>query len=341
MKAVSLKSPGNVEVEDYLRPNLNSGDILVEMKVCGLCGTDLEKLRGGYVASMPRLGHEPVGIISKIGHNVKGLDVGDRVFVHHHVPCYDCYYCNRGSETMCAKYRSTNIDPCGFAEYFRVPAWNVERGGVQKLSDTISWEEGSFIEPTACCIRGLNRLGNSKIDSALIVGAGPMGLTFLQLLQLHGTANLFISEFNKIRRNLTQTQYKCTSLDPLNDDISLKIKSQTDQRGVDLAVIASGNSSAIIQGLNSVRRGGNVLLFGLPSVGTLLNYDASILLNREINLIASNAATEDDVNKAMSYISEHRINVSSMITHRFKIEDFNKAIEITENSECIKVIITP
>ena len=96
-------------------------EVIINMKMCGLCGTDIEKINGNYKASGITLGHEPVGIIHKKGKNVKGFKIGERVFVHHHVPCYKCHHCLNDSETMCNQYRKTNIEPGGFSEFFKVP----------------------------------------------------------------------------------------------------------------------------------------------------------------------------------------------------------------------------
>lgn len=124
MKAVIMED-GKAVIKDVPVPKLSDGDVLVEMKACGLCGTDVEKMCGHYTASQPILGHEPAGIVSESMSDM--VRPGERVFAHHHVPCYECYYCKRGSPTMCPYYRKTNLDPGGFAEFFRVPAWNVER----------------------------------------------------------------------------------------------------------------------------------------------------------------------------------------------------------------------
>src|SRR3972149_6256909 len=130
-----MRKGGGVVVDDVPPPGLKAGDMLVEMKACGLCGTDIEKLEGRYTASPPVIGHEAAGVVAGVGEGAEGFKVGDRVFPHHHVPCSECYFCKHGSETMCARYRESNLDPGGFAEYFRVPAWNVQRGGVLKLPE--------------------------------------------------------------------------------------------------------------------------------------------------------------------------------------------------------------
>jgi len=133
LKSIVL-TDGRVQlIDDFPHPKLGSGDIMVEMKVCGLCGTDIEKIHGEYTDSKLVIGHEASGIIAEIGENIENLKIGDRVFPHHHTPCYKCHFCNNGSETMCKEYKSSNLDPGGFSEFFRIPSWNITQGGLLKI----------------------------------------------------------------------------------------------------------------------------------------------------------------------------------------------------------------
>ena len=116
MRAVVVKDSSKVQIEDIDKPSLGSGDIMVKMHSCGICGSDIEKIYGKYSQPSMKLGHEPSGIISEVGKNVSSFKIGDRVFVHHHVPCYSCHYCLNGNETMCEKYYETNLTPCGLSE---------------------------------------------------------------------------------------------------------------------------------------------------------------------------------------------------------------------------------
>jgi len=335
-----LKATGKVALEEIAIPSLKPGDILVEMRACGLCGTDIEKIHGEYTAAMPVLGHEAAGVVVEVGEGVEDLKAGDRVFPHHHVPCYDCHFCRHGSETMCPYYRTSNIDPGGFSEYFRVPAWNVQHGGVLKLPDYVSFEEATFIEPTACCIRGLNRCKISDRDTALVVGSGPMGLTHLQLLLLHG-AKVLVSDLSEMRLRFAERMGASFVYNAGEVDVPSEVRKETRGQGVDLAVVASGSPKAVVQALKAVRKGGTVCLFGVPVKGTVLDYDFSDIFNLEISIIPSYGATEAETRLALQLIEEHKLNLSPLITHRFKLEEFNKAIETAEGKGCIKIVITP
>ena len=135
MKGAIVKDNSQIEIKNFETPKLSSNDILVKMQACGICGSDVEKVFGKYGQPSMKLGHEPAGIITQIGSDVKDFKIGDRVFTHHHVACYssECHECSHGNETMCEQYYKSNLDPCGLSEEYVVPGWNVTHGGVLKI----------------------------------------------------------------------------------------------------------------------------------------------------------------------------------------------------------------
>ena len=199
MKTASVKGPSVISVDETQKPILNSGDILVQMHACGICGSDLEKVFGEYGQPSMRLGHEPAGIVLDVASNVVNFKKGDRVFTHHHVSCYDCVYCNHGNETMCKKYSETNLSPCGLSEEYVVPAWNVSHGGVLKISDTLSFEEAAMIEPLACCVRSWSKFHHQKGDSTAIFGVGPTGMMHVMLANAKKFSKIFCFDLNDFR----------------------------------------------------------------------------------------------------------------------------------------------
>ena len=338
MKAVILDGGGKVSYRDVPTPTLQRSDILVEMEVCGLCGSDLEKVHGRYSGVPPVIGHEAAGTVAK-ANNVKGIEEGDRIFPHHHVPCYKCYYCKNGSPTMCQDYRRVHYNPGGFAEYFRFLKWNIQHGGLLKLPKGVSFEEASFIEPTACCIRALNRYQAKGNDNVIVIGAGPIGLTLMQLLKIMG-AKTYASDLSNVRLSAAKKFGASKTFNPSEVDVAKEIKELTEGRGADLAIIASSSSKAIVQGFNCLRRGGKIGLFGVPSKGSILDYDFSDLFIAEKSMISSNAATEEETKIALDYIYKKKIDVNSLITHKFRLEDFEKAVDVASKAESIKVLIT-
>ncbi len=336
MKSIVLEN-GKAVLKELPIPKLQEGDVLVKMKACGLCGTDIEKMCGQYTASQPILGHEPAGIIAES--TVDWLKPGDRVFAHHHVPCYECYYCKKGSPTMCPYYRKTNLDPGGFSEYFRVPAWNVKRGGILKLPVNVSFDEGAFIEPLATVIRAQRRVRIDEGDTIFIVGAGPMGLLHAMMAKVNKAGSIITSDISDFRVEFAYKIGVDYSLNSKKVDVVEEVRKLTDGRGADVSIIAAGSPSAILTGLKAVRRGGRVLLFGVPYKGTILNYDISDLLNNEISIISSNAAVEEDTREALNLLALKKIDVTKLITHRFPLTEFENAVRVAKEGNSIKVII--
>ncbi len=342
MKAVVLgRAPGRpgAEVVDLPVPDAGPGELLVRMSACGLCGTDIEKLKGEYTASAPSLGHEAVGVVAKTGRSVAGFREGDRVFPHHHVACGECYFCRRGSETMCAEYRKSNIKPGGFSEFFVVPAWNVARGGVLKIPPDMDLELASLIEPVACCVRALDACSVAGGDSVLVAGAGPVGLLHAILLRSLG-AEVIVSDVSKPRLEFARSIGAGAVLDASDPGVVLKARELASGRGVDVAIVASGSPKALTQALGAVRKGGKLCLFGIPPKGSMLEYDLSDVYNADISIVPSYGATEKETPKAVQALAARKSEFRSLITHRFRITEFGAAVSAASSGEAMKVLIT-
>ena len=327
------------KVVDTEIPNCGENEVIINMKMCGLCGTDIEKINGNYKASGITLGHEPVGIIHKKGKNVKGFKIGERVFVHHHVPCYKCHHCLNDSETMCNQYRKTNIEPGGFSEFFKVPQINIFNNGILKLPNHVSFENAMFIEPMACCIRALNKIKVKKTNSYYISGLGSIGLMFLKLLRLEEVDKIFVSDIKNEKLKYAQKIEKCIPINALDNKELDIINQETNNIGIDVAIVATSNMNAIIKSLEVLRKGGKILIFGIPAINSILKYDISRLVTNEISIITSNATTEKDTKLALEYLSNNKIALEDFITHKYNIRDFKIALSTIEKENCIKIAI--
>ncbi len=267
MKYARLEAPGRVRLADAPRPTAGPGEIVVRMAECGLCGTDLEKLRGGYTASAI-LGHEPVGTVEEVGTGVEGHDAGERVFVHHHVPCGSCVVCARGDPMFCPTYSKTNLDPCGFAEAFRVSAEHVRQGAVLTLDWRVGWDAGTLLEPAGCVATALRRIGLPTEASVFVVGLGPAGLLYARLCRAQGAAWVGGAEIAPLRRLAAERGGIDAAIDPTDGSaVRDLVDRATDGRGVDLAVVATGAPAAVTLATTLARRGGTVNLFGVPRPG--------------------------------------------------------------------------
>jgi L-iditol 2-dehydrogenase len=310
------------------------------MHACGICGSDVEKVFGKYSQPSMKLGHEPSGIISEVGENVTDLKKGYRVFVHHHVPCYTCHYCLHGNETMCEKYYETNLSPCGLAEQFVVPEWNVEHGGVLKIPDSISFEEAAMIEPLACCVRAWKKFPFQKEDSVAIFGVGATGMMHVMLARANEAGKIFCFDVNDFRLDFAQ-KFGATKTFKSNEDAKKKILDQTEGRGVDVAIIATGNLQALLDSVECVRKGGWIVLFGVPSKGATLELDMSTIYSKEITLVTSYAASDIDTKESLKLIDSGKVPVGKLITHRYSIFDSQKAFDHAHSGEkAMKIIIT-
>jgi L-iditol 2-dehydrogenase len=340
MLACFLEAPKKVAVKDVSIPKLAAGDILVRMEASGICGTDLEKIEG-QLGPGGILGHEVSGTIERVADNITDYKPGERVVAHHHVPCYQCPDCSSGNYTLCNEFRKTNIDPCGFTEYFRVPQYNVARGAVIPLPEELSFEEGAMIEPTACCIRAIRRAHVQKSDNILVVGLGPTGLTQIQLLRSTTTGRIIGSDVIEARLKLGKKLGADETVNALTEDIPPRVRKMT-KDGVDLAVVSTGNEKALSQAFNSVRRGGRILLFGAPSQAATYQLSVSELFSRQITLFSSYSCVEAEMKEAIKLVSEKRLDLKSLISDRFKLRDAEKAMEFAKTSKAaIKTIVVP
>ena len=339
MLACLISGPGKAEIADVPVPRLRPGEVLIKLAAAGICGTDIEKVHGAYGPG-GILGHEVSGTIASTGGDVTDLRESDRVIAHHHVPCYNCHYCRHDDHTMCDLFRKTNFDPCGLAEYFRVPETNLTRGGIVRLPSEVSFEEGSMIEPTACCVRALDKAEVSPGDKVLVVGLGPTGLTQIQLLRKIGASTVIGVDVLPHRLETARKMGANEVIGSSSGSVPEYVYKST-REGVDLAIVSTGNPKAIQPALASVRKGGKLLLFGAPAQGSTIDLDVATLFSRQISIVTSYSCVESDIHRALGLLARGDIDLRSMVTDRFALRDAPKAIEQARNSRtAVKTIIT-
>lgn len=338
LKAAVIAGKGHVDLKDLASPRIGPGDLLVRMRACGICGTDLEKVRGESITA-PVLGHEVSGVIEEVGTGAVGFAVGDRVAVHHHVSCGHCYYCKNGLETLCEEYSKCNLDPCGLAEAFRVPETLVKGGAVHPLADSTSFEEGSQAEPTACCIRALSKVGVRSGSTAAIFGVGPVGLSHLQLLKCFGASLMYAIDVVKQRRDYAIKLGAEIAFDPTTDEASRAISLLTNGIGVDLAIVATSNLKALESAFETVRKGGTVLQFGAPTRGSQFILDMGRMFLREVRFQSSYSTSESEMEMALELIASKRIRPSEIVTDRLPLSLAVDALALAARADAVKVIV--
>ena len=341
MKVGRLGPSGGVVLEEVGTPVAGPGEVTVTLAACGVCGTDLEKLRGNY-RSAGILGHEPVGRIAATGPGVEGLRVGDRVFVHHHVPCMSCEVCRRGDTTFCPTYSRTNLDPGGFASTFRASAQHVRQGAVLRLADGVDWNAGALLEPAGCALTALRRISLPQDSSVLVLGLGPVGLLYARLAKNLGAAWVGGTEISERRRRAAEHGGISATADPRSAGaVHEMVARATDGHGVDLAVAASGHPSVVRSAVEEVRRAGTVNLFGLPEADSRLDVDLQQLYLRGLRVIPSYATTEREIRDVHDLVASGRLAVGDLVTHHVPLEGIAEAFRLAGRPEdAVKVVVT-
>ena len=341
MKTAFVREPSVISINEIENPTLSSGDILVQMHACGICGSDLEKVFGEYGQPSMRLGHEPAGIIIDVSSDVTEFKKGDRVFTHHHVPCYSCHLCKHGNETMCSKYYETNLSPCGLSEEYVVPKWNVEHGGVLKIPDSMSFEEAAMIEPLACCVRAWTKYSYREGDSVAIFGVGPTGMMHVMLAQSKKFSKIFCFDVNDFRLGFAKKFNITDSINSLDENRKQRILDNTEGKGVDVAIVATSSLKALEDAIDVVRKGGAVMMFGVPSKDAKIVLNMSKIYSKEITLVTSYAASDNDTKEALRLIESSQIDVKQLVTHTYPIQDSQKAFDHARSGDnAMKIIIT-
>jgi len=235
----------------------------------------------------------------------------------------------------------TNLSPCGLAEQFVVPEWNVKHGGVIKIPESMKFEEAAMIEPLACCIRAWKKVSFQKGDSVAIFGVGSTGMMHVMLSQMYQFEKIFCFDPNDFRLNFAKKLGITNAIKPTDANAKKMIFDATDDRGVDVAIVATGNLQALFDSIDFVRKGGTIMLFGVPSKNATVDLDLSKIYSKEITLVTSYAASDDDTNEALNLISSSEIDVGKLITHRYSILDSQKAFDHAHTGEdAMKIIIT-
>lgn len=338
MKVAMYHSQRDIRIEECPVPGIGDSEALVEMKACGVCGSDLMdwylKKRAPLV-----LGHEPAGIITEKGRNVKDFEIGDRVFVHHHVACLTCHYCRHGDYTLCAQFHETNIKPGGFAEYFKVPAPNLQIDTL-KIPESLSFEEATLIEPVGCCIRALEKCDLQVGDSVAIIGAGTTGIIHTVLTKIFGAKTTIVSDLLDYRLNAAKKFGADITVDPRNEDLTEIVKAETADRGVDVAIVTAPSLEAYKDGLGVCRKGGKLCMFGPTDPGKYLQIGPNELFLSEVKIIPSYSTSHLETRTALELMESRKIKAGDLITHRFKLEETAKAFQTSlECKESLKVIV--
>ena len=321
------------------KPEIADDEILVKVMASGICGSDVTEWY--RVPKAPRiLGHEATGVIEEVGSKVKRYNVGDRVFVSHHVPCGKCSYCLRGHHTACKTLHITNYFPGGFAQYIRVPWINVDKG-VYKLPSDMSFEEGTFIEPLACVVRGQRLAEVQEGDVLLIIGSGVAGILHAQLAKFKGLKQVVVADINPYRLEQAERFGADQTLDA-RGNLSQKLKEVNDGRLADQVVVCTGATQAALTAMECVDKGGTILFFAVPEPSIKVPVPMNQFWRNEITLKTSYGAAPNDLEESLAILAQKKLNVEGMITHRLSLQQTAEGFRLMADAgKSLKIILEP
>ncbi len=329
----------DVRIEEQPIPGIGVDEILLQVKASGICGSDV--LEWYRIKKAPLvLGHEVTGVVAQTGNAVKKFKVGDRVFVSHHVPCNACRYCLNGNHTVCKTLQETNFYPGGFSEYIRVPAINIERGTFI-LPENISFEEGTFIEPLGCVLRGQRMSQVKEGQTVLILGAGISGLLHLLLAQTKKAGCIILTDVNDYRLKIAK-KLGADAVINAKDDVIFCLRQGNAGRLADQVIICTGSASAFQQALQAVERAGTIMCFAATDPGVALPVPVNEFWRQSIKIMHSYGASPQDEVEAIELLRTGAISVKELITHRLNLKDAGFGFKlVAEAKDCIKVILEP
>ncbi len=329
----------DIRIEEMSVPEVGPGEVLLRVQASGICGSDVMEWYRLPKAPIV-LGHEISGEIVKVGEGVKQFKEGDRVIATHHVPCNTCYFCLRGNHSACSTLRMTSFDPGGFSEYIRVPSINVDRG-VFLLPSNVSFEEGSFVEPLGCVIRGQRLSGFQPGSCVLIMGSGVAGLLHLQLARAQGAARIIAVDINDYKLESALRLGADAGINS-KEDVASTIRHINEGRLADFVIVCTGAKVAIEQSFGLVEQGGKILFFAPSDPSIEISIPFNELWWNGVSITSSYAAAPYDLSLAIDFLRSGRVNVRDIITHRLPLAETGRGFQmVSESLESLKVIIEP
>jgi len=331
LKVVRLYSFNDIRIEESPVPEPGPGDALIRTRACGICSGDVMPW---YIEKKAPLvpGHEPAGEIVAMGSEVKIFKKGDRVFTHHHAPCFSCKYCKRKDYVQCVTWRSSRIIPGGVSEYILVPAVNLENDTFV-LPEALSFEDGTLIEPTACAVKGMGRAEIRKGDTVLVMGLGVMGMINVLLAREYGAGRVIGADKVRFRLDKALEFGADYVVDVSRNDLREELRRITAGDMAELVIVGPNSVYAMEQGLSCVSPGGQALFFTPAKPSEKLTLDPNHMYFNDINIITSYSCGPEDTREACRLIEKGVVSAEKLVTHRFPLEATDEAFRLTAKAE--------
>lgn len=348
MKAQVFRGVNQLSYEDVPVPELGDDEVLVQVRVVGLCQSDIKKIRYPLYEPPRIFGHEMAGVIASVGSEVKGWQVGQRVVVLHHIPCMHCSYCLNDNFSMCDVYKrvttTAGFAPSGggFADYVKVPGHIVRNGGLLIIPDNITFEQASFVEPTNCCLKAVKKAQVAPGQTVLVTGAGPIGLMFVMLVKYFG-ARAIATDLIPSRLERALSLGADAAFDARDPDLRDKIQTSTNGMGVDTSILAVPSEKAFFQALDSTRKGGKILFFAEFPDEMEIPINPNILYRREIDLMGSYSSSYRVQALAADIVFNQRIDVNALVSDRYPLSELAAAVEraVAPTPDTFKILLYP
>jgi L-iditol 2-dehydrogenase len=351
MHAAVYKGQSVVSVEQVPIPEIGAGEMLVRVEACGICHTDLKKIEYNLLAPPRIYGHETAGVVVRAGRRLAGSDrrfsPGDRVVVFHHIPCKNCFYCQRKLYAQCPVYKKVGVtagfEPAGggFSQYVRVMDWIVERG-VEKIPDGVSFERASFVEPVNTCLKAVVQCAPQPDETAVVIGQGPIGLLFTMLLRRTG-ATIVTTDTIATRRELSRRCGALEAWDPRETNVEAEVRRLTDQRGADLVIVAASVPGIVEQAVRFSRPGARILLFAQTSETERVEVSGAAICVGERSLFGCYSASVDLQKESAELVFSGALPVEELISHRVPLVKIRSGFDLAlhPGPESLKIIVQP
>lgn len=316
-------------------PEPGPGEMLVRVEACGVCPTDIKKVQKGLLAPPRVFGHETAGRVARLGTGVSRFREGDRVALHHHIPCGACFYCGEKLYAQCDGYKrngtTAGFEPAGggYAEYVRALDWIVERGAIA-VPDGVRPEEAAFVEPVNTCLKAVQRAGIERGQTVLVVGQGPIGLLLSQLARRAG-AEVLASDLLPDRLEMSRRLGTAVALQA-GEDVPREVRALTGGRGADRTLLAALGGPAFQQAVDATRPGGRIIVFSATAPGESVELDLGRLSLAEKEILTSYSASVDVQDLAARLVFGREIRVLELVTHRLPLEEAARAFELASRA---------
>jgi L-iditol 2-dehydrogenase len=345
MKAAILEKVEHLSVKEVPDPRLEEGAVLIKVKACAICVTDLRIYHyGDPRVQLPQiLGHEIAGEVEMVGEGVNHYRAGDRVAITPRIACGECFYCHKRQHTYCQNGRTFGYQlPGGYAEYLLIPSRGVQFGVLNRIADTLSFEEASLAEPLSCCLRAQKALRVSHGDMVVVIGGGPVGMMHCRLAKVNDASKVVLVERDTRRLDRVDLSSIDEIVDSAKSNPEAEILAITEGRRADVVIVACSSAQAQEQALSLAGRGGRINFFaGLPPGQSKVLIDSNVIHYHEVSVQGSHGSTPRDAREALDILARKALNVSDLITHTFPLDSIEEAFIFAESGKGMHAAIIP